>query len=242
MCFSLESDLVVGAALLPVGVLSLREVRASRELPFAALPLVFAAHQLVEALVWAGADGRVSPTVQHAAIVAYLAIALPLLPLLVPVAVTLLEPPESRRRLLGFVALGAVVAAYFTIVLVTTPSSVTVHPYALEYATGVTNGWLWTALYVVSVIGPTLRSSYQSVVVFGFVNLLGLALVGLVYVQGFISLWCVQAAVTSLLVLVHMVRRRRLPDADRLAGRLAYGPATSPSTGHGSARTARTNE
>ncbi len=239
MCFSLESDLVVGLALVPVGVVSLRQVRTPRELPFASLPLVFAAHQLIEALVWAGADGRASPAVQEAATVAYLAIALPLLPLLVPVAVTLLEPRESRRRLLGFVALGALVAAYFTAVLVTSPVSVTAHPYALEYATGVTNGWLWTALYVVSVIGPTLRSSYQSVVVFGFVNLLGLTLVALVHTQGFISLWCVQAAVASLLVLVHMLRRRRLPDADRLAGRLSYGPdAASART----ARTARTNE
>lgn len=48
MCFSLEADLAVGLALLPVGVLSLREVRRPREVPFASLPLVFSAHQLLE--------------------------------------------------------------------------------------------------------------------------------------------------------------------------------------------------
>ena len=31
-------------------------------------------------------------------------------------------------------------------------------------------------------------------------------------------LWWVYAALTSVFVLVHMVRRRRLPDADRLDG------------------------
>lgn len=224
MCFSFESDLVVGLALVPVGVLSLRQVRTPREIPFASLPVLFSTHQFIEALVWAGADGRVSPQVQQAATVAYLAIALPLLPFLVPLAVALLEPRESRRRLSWFVALGALVAAYFTVVLVRDPVSVTAHSYALEYHTAVTNGWLWTALYVTAVIGPTLRSTYQSIVVFGFVNLLGLTLVALVYTQGFVSLWCVQAAVASLLVLVHMVRRRRLPDADRLEGRLAPAP------------------
>ncbi len=236
MCFSLEADLAVGLALVPVGVMALREVRTPQELPFASLPLVFSVHQFLEGLVWAGADGRVSPGVQQAAVLAYLVIALPLLPLLVPVGVLLLEPRASRRRLLGFAALGAVVAAYLASVLVTSPVSVRAHAYALEYDTGVTNGWLWTALYVVAVVGPPLRSSYQSVVVFGFVNLLGLALVALVYVQGFISLWCVQAAVASVLVLVHMVRRRRLPDADRLEGRLAYERDA------GSLRTARTTE
>ena len=57
MCFSAEADLVVGLALLPVAVVSLREVQHAREVPFAVLPLIFAAHQLVETLVWAGEPG-----------------------------------------------------------------------------------------------------------------------------------------------------------------------------------------
>ena len=47
VCFSVEADLVAGAALVPVGVLSLREVKKPDELPFAALPLLFALHQFV---------------------------------------------------------------------------------------------------------------------------------------------------------------------------------------------------
>ena len=67
MCFSAEADLVVGVALLPVGVLALREVRHRRELPFAALPLLFALHQLVEVFVWRGAEGGVCPAVADTA-------------------------------------------------------------------------------------------------------------------------------------------------------------------------------
>ncbi|MEY8016856.1 hypothetical protein [Mycobacterium servetii] len=36
--------------------------------------------------------------------------------------------------------------------------------------------------------------------------------------QAFASLWCVYAAVLSVLVLVHMARRRRLPDPHRYHG------------------------
>lgn len=75
MCFSVEADLVVGVALLPVGVLALREVRQANEVPFASLPLLFAAHQLVEAFVWAGAGGQVSSGLQHAATLIYVGFA-----------------------------------------------------------------------------------------------------------------------------------------------------------------------
>lgn len=227
MCFSVQSDLAIGVALLPVGALALREVRQVREVPFATLPLLFAAHQLTEALVWAGADGTVSAAVQEAATLAYLVFALPVLPVLVPLAVLLLEPRRARRRVAGFVGLGVVVAAYFAQALFTHPVSVTVHRHALEYDTGVSNGWLWTVLYIVATVGPSLMSGYRSIMAFGLVNLVGLTVVALVYVEGFISLWCLQAAAASVLVLLHMVRRRRLPDADRLETRVGYGAARS---------------
>ena len=67
MCFSVQADVVAGAVLLPVAGLTLREVRHVRELPFAALPLLFAAHQGVEALVWAAGDGDVSASAGRAA-------------------------------------------------------------------------------------------------------------------------------------------------------------------------------
>ena len=49
-------------------------------------------------------------------------------------------------------------------------------------------------------------------------NLVGLVMVAVFYVQAFASLWCVFASGSSLLILLHMVLRRRLPDADRLRG------------------------
>lgn len=123
MCFSLEADLVAGAALLPVAVavVSLREVRRVREVPFAALPLLFALHQLVEAVIWAGVEGHVSAGVQQAAALAYLIVAFPVLPVLVPLAVLLLEPRGARLRVAPLVVLGAVVATYFALAVLDGP-------------------------------------------------------------------------------------------------------------------------
>jgi hypothetical protein len=209
MCFSTTADLVAGSALAPVGVAALRQVRAVREIPFAALPALFAIHQLIEALVWAGADGDLSPHLAHAAAVAYALIAFPLLPTLFPLAVVLLEPRSTRRGAPSFVALGAVVSSYFSYALLTHGVTVTAHPHALSYDIGVQDGWVWAVLYVVAVIGPALLSGSRSIVAFGVVNLVGLSVVALAYAEAFASLWCVYAAATSVLVLAHMIGRRR---------------------------------
>ena len=169
MCFSVEANLVTGAVLLPVGALALREVRHVREVPFAVLPLLFAVHQLLEAVVWAGVDGDVSPRVESAAALAYLLIALPVLPALFPLAVLLLEPRGARLRVAPFVALGAVVSAYLTVVVLDGDVGVYAHPHALVYRTGLEHDAFWTALYIVAVIGPSLLSGYPSLVAFGLV-------------------------------------------------------------------------
>lgn len=218
MCFSAQADIVAGVALLPVAVLALREVRCRRELPFAALPLLFAMHQLIEAFVWAGVHGDVTHRVQAAATFGYLLIAFPLLPILLPVAVLLLEPQGRRARVAPFVVLGAVVAAYLGWAVLAHPISVVEHPHALEYVVGLDHGYLWSGLYVIAVIGPSVLSGYPSIVAFGFLNLLGLITAGVLYEEVFASLWCVYAAMLSVLVLVHMVRRRKLPDPHRLQG------------------------
>ena len=218
MCFSVEADVTAGLLLLPIGIATLREVRRARELPFASLPLLFALHQLVEALVWAGADGDVSSGVQHAAAVAYLIFALPVLPILVPLAVLMLEPHGLRQRVAPFVVLGAAVSAYFTFALLSAPVRVTVHAHALEYHTGLHNGDLWAVVYVLAVIGPSLMSGYRTLVAFGILNLVGLSVITVAYVEAFPSLWCIFAGCTSVLIWLHMFRRRRLPDSDRLHG------------------------
>ena len=218
MCFSMTADLVAGAVLAPVAALSLREVKHRRELLFALLPAIFAVHQFLEVAVWAGLDGDVSAGPAHLAMRAYLFIAWPLLPMYVPLAVLMLEPRSARRRVAPFVALGAVVSAYLGFVVLANPVEVIRHSHGLEYDTDVLHPIVWAVLYIVAVIGPSLLSGYRSIVAFGVLNLVGLVLVAVFYTQEFASLWCVFAAASSILILVHMVRRRRLPKAHRLHG------------------------
>jgi hypothetical protein len=218
VCFSATADLTVGTALVPVAFASLREVKHWREIPFAALPAVFAVHQFIEVALWPRSGTFVSVDTMHLAARAYLFIAMVLLPTLVPLAVLLLEPRGARMRVAPFPVLGAVVSAYLGYLVLTQPVEVVAHRHALEYQTAMHNGAVWVTLYIIAVIGPALLSGYPSIVTFGVLNLVGLVVVALVYVQAFASLWCVYAAAASVLVLVHMIRRRRLADAHRLHG------------------------
>lgn len=216
MCFSVTADLAVGTALIPVAVAALREVKHWRELPFALLPTVFAIHQFIEAAVWP--NEHISAGMAHVAALAYLVIALPLLPTLVPSAVLLLEPRDARLRVAPFVVLGGVVSAYLAVVVLTKPVGVTRCPHALQYQTGIGHQYLWVVLYIAAVIGPALMSGYRSIVAFGVANLVGLTVIAVLYAAAFASLWCIYAAAVSVLVLVHMVRRRRLRDSHRGEG------------------------
>ncbi|GAA4534891.1 DUF6629 family protein [Mycobacterium paraffinicum] len=216
MCFSITADLVVGTTLVPVAVATLREVKHWRELPFALLPAVFAVHQFLEAAVWP--NDVVPAGMAELSARAYIFIALPLLPVLVPGAILMLEPRGARLRVAPFAVLGIVVSAYLAFVVTTKPIGVTRCPHALEYQTAARESYLWAALYIIAVIGPALLSGYRSIVAFGLANLVGLIAAGILYFEAFASFWCIYAAVASVLVLVHMRRRRRLPDPHRYGG------------------------
>lgn len=218
MCYSVGADLVAGAAILPIGVLALTRVRAARELPLAALPLLFACHQLVEALVWAGADGSVDAGTAHQAAVVYVLFALPFLPTYVPVAVLLVETGRRRQAVLPFLALGLAVSAYMAWHIAANGVRVSVHPHAIVYHVGLGEPELWTGLYIVAVMGACLVSRYRTVVAFGVVNLVGLSLVAWIYQEAFASLWCVYAAVSSVLILAHFAHRSAGSEGPRLAG------------------------
>ena len=101
MCFPAGPDVVGGIVIGAIGVDVLRHVDGRRRYALlAALPLLPAAHQLDEAFVWWGLQGHVPSAIGHIATWIYLAFAFVVLPVLVPVAILVLEPTERRRLLM----------------------------------------------------------------------------------------------------------------------------------------------
>lgn len=210
MCFSATADLVAATAVAPVGLLALRWAPTRADLPLASLPLLFAVHQGIEALVWLGFDGRVSAELQHVAIAAYLVIAQVVLPLLVPIGVLAIEPVPWRRRLmlLPLVA-GAATAVWFMSVFATDDLGARPEAHAVVYDTDYRIGVVLSVLYGVSTLGAIFLTSRRPLLWLGIVNAIGFAGAALVRYESVTSVWCVYAALTSAVVLLHLDARRR---------------------------------
>jgi hypothetical protein len=206
MCFSPQADLVGGLAISAIGVDVVRHVHRRRDkMALAALPLILGAHQLDEAFVWWGQQGHVPSAVGRVALWIYLLIAFVLLPTFVPLAVCALEPTKRRKLLMTpFIAIGVGVAVWLLVAMVRGPVSVTIHPYHLSYSIKLSDGLLVITLYVIACCGTLLVSGYRHIVFFGVLNLAAVIVIAKLTVDGFASVWCGWAAVTSGVIALHM--------------------------------------
>ena len=199
VCFSAQADLVGGLVLGGIGFDAVRHVHRRRDhLALAALPLLLAAHQVDEAFVWWGLHGIVGPGVGRVATWVYLLFAFVVLPVYLPLAVFELEPPGRQRAVMAaLVGLGAVVSGVLLVAMVVGPVTAVLGDQHISYGIGLHAGYLIVVAYVVATCGALLFSGYRDLAIFGVVNLVAVAVLARLTIDGFASLWCAWAAVTS---------------------------------------------
>jgi hypothetical protein len=206
VCFSPEADLVGGAVIAAIGIDALRHVQKRHgHVAIAALPLLLAAHQLDESLVWLGLQGHVPHGVEHVAVWIYLLVAFVVLPIFVPAAVLAFEPTRRRKwSMAPFVALGLAVAGILAHAMVRDGFSASIRPYHIAYSLHMGDALAVIVCYVVAVCGALLFSGDRHVVIFGLVNLLAIVVIARLTVDGFASVWCGWAAVSSGAIAAHL--------------------------------------
>ena len=215
--------------MLGVGVDALRHVTEPKQIALAALPLLFGLHQLSEAFVWWGLQGHVPNSVERVALWIWLLFAFVALPVLLPVAVDLVERSKTRRRVIGALAgLGFGVAAALAIAIFRGPISAAIegHHVAIQ-VDAVSHGGLLTTLYVVAACGALLACSYRDIATIGVLNLIAVPVLMWLTVSGFVSLWCFWAAIVSVVIASHLRRVAATRDAgrdDRLRAASGSGP------------------
>jgi hypothetical protein len=206
VCFSPQADLVAGIGVTAIGVDACRNIRGrSDHFLLATLPLILGVHELVEDFVWWGLQDHVPHEVGRVALWGYMFIAFVVLPTFVPLAVLMLEPTgRRRRRMVPFVALGAVVSTILLVAMLRGPVSAARHPWHLSYSIDLQHGVIVVGLYVVAICGALLFSGYRHIVVFGLGNLAVVVVLAALTADGFASLWCVYAAISSGAIALHM--------------------------------------
>ena len=208
MCFSAKSSFIATGVIGSIGVATLRHVREPRALLFASVPMLFAVHQFIEGWVWLGLGGRIDKlALDHVAFL-FTLYAQGILPLLMPVAVALMEPAGWRRRaILGLTGVGAVVCAWDVYGLVFLPSRVFVEHHSIAYRNAWTGNFWISCLYVLATCGAMLLSTHRVVRAYGVLNVIGLSVVEIVREYAFASVWCFYAAIMSVMIYWQFKRR-----------------------------------
>jgi hypothetical protein len=188
-------------------------------------------HQFTEGLVWLGMQGRIGPIGRDHAAFLFTMYAQGLLPFLMPLAVTLMEPAGWRRWLLaGLTAIGAVAAGWDAYGLMFLPSRVFVDHAAIAYRNVMTGSLPISLLYILASCGALLLSRYKVVRWYGLLNVIALTIVELVRAYAFASIWCFYAALMSTMLYWQFRRGHFGRDAIRGQGGLSFLAFSSSSS------------
>ena len=201
MCFSATASFIASGVIGTIGVATLRHVREPRTLLFASVPLLFALHQFCEGFVWLGLDGRIGKiALDHVAFL-FSIYAQGALPLLMPLAVLLMEPAGWRRRaILALTCIGAVACIWDIIGLIAFPSHTFVQCHSIVYRNPLTGNLFISCLYILATCGALLLSTHRVVMWYGVLNIIGLTIVEIVRDFAFASVWCFYAAILSVIL------------------------------------------
>jgi hypothetical protein len=195
-------------ALLLLGSATISRTRGLVEIPYAAIPVLFAVQQLIEGALWHSLPTQTCTT--HGLTVSYLLFSNVLWPVFVPIAVWLLEPRPERRRFIAWtMAGGAAVSLFFLVAIITQPVAATIKGSHIKYHLPHPHDAIAVAIYAVSTCLSPLLSSHKMVRVFGVFLVASMVIAAILYLRWFSSVWCLFAALLSGLVFLHFSPSRR---------------------------------
>jgi hypothetical protein len=200
MCFSAEASFASSAVLTAVGVASTRNVSRPEQRLFAAIPLLFAAQQFSEGVVWTTLKSGGYVRLQDAAVAAFLIAALMLWPVVVPLSMWLME--EGRQRKFGLsciLAAGVAVSLLYAYCLISFDVFPRIDGFHIQYIDNFPANIIKITypLYLVATILPLFISSARRMPVFGALIAVSCAVTGIFYAGYLTSVWCFFAALIS---------------------------------------------
>ena len=204
MCFSASASFTASAVLTTVGVVSIKTAPDKSQLPFAAIPLLFAAQQACEGFLWMSLTNPEHSAWQNPATHIFLVFAQVLWPSWVPYSVTLMEKNEKRKKILKYLTgFGLLISCYlaFCIAFFNLYSTDAGHhisyvvdfPHNLNLLTGL--------IYFIPTVLPLLVSTVKGARLLGVANFVAFAVVTVVFHEHIASIWCFFAAILSSIIL-----------------------------------------
>ncbi len=215
MCFSAEASFIFATVLGTVGYFTLSEVRDTRQIPLAVLPLLFAVQQLCEGILWIFLNNHYEPNiVYYFCEYLYMLFGYVLWPTLFTVGALMLEDVPWRRTVISLFLLGALAMSIYNLRLVlTSGAQLAIVDKSIRYI-GVTRYEGFA--YLITVTAPFVFSSIPGLWLLGVMAPISFTISFYAYWNNFVSIWCLFAAMISIgLLFVIRAHSRGLVRAKR---------------------------
>ena len=202
MCFSAPVSFIAGVTLIVIGIATLKMTRKKSEIPFALIPLLFGAQQIVEGMLWLSFLDQ-EPMFNTTMTYLFTLFSHVLWPIYVPFSILMIETVAWRKKVLwGFQLIGGGIGVYLLYSIIKYPvisfideSMVYVLPYVRQHPA--------MELYLAATCVAPLFSSHNFVRLFGVLTLVLFFAALWFYTVALFSVWCFFSAILSTLIYLH---------------------------------------
>ncbi|WP_199120261.1 DUF6629 family protein [Pedobacter sp. ASV28] len=208
MCFSATASFSAGAVLTVIGIVSLKKVQHRSQLPFASIPLIFAAQQIAEGVLWLALPGTDTYHIDKLVTYFFLVFAQVLWPVWIPMAVLLLEKHQTRRFFQKIlVGIGLMVSVYLGYCMIRYRVSAEISCYHIEYHQFYPETFrvVGGVMYIMATILPPLFSHLKKMWILSVTVMVSYLITASFYENYIVSVWCFFASVVSLSIYVVML-------------------------------------
>ncbi|MBL0319878.1 MAG: hypothetical protein IPP74_11410 [Alphaproteobacteria bacterium] len=204
MCFSPEISFASSIFLTGIGVLALKKATTKDELPLAMMPLLFAAQQFIEGLLWLVLLYGGSRT-QHVWLThIYVVFAGMIWPIWPAFSLWNIETETKRKHIMAaFILMGGCFALYTLKSSIEFNITSSVSSHSVLYDSPLTVGNEVLIAYLICTCMCFFVSSQRNIQWIGVANLLSFAIAFHFYYKNLVSVWCLFAATISGLIYVY---------------------------------------
>jgi Family of unknown function (DUF6629) len=200
MCFSPAASFAGGVIISAIGVATVKKIHKPSQILFACIPLFFGFQQFAEGVVWLTLPMQQHEIIQKIAVLIFLITALVIWPVMIPLAVMLMEKSAKKRKiLLNFLLAGGILSGYYAYCLFSFSVSPRVEGFHIKYYTSFPESLAMgaTIIYLIATIIPLFISSIKSTHWLGILMTLSCMLTIVFFKQYLTSVWCFFAALIS---------------------------------------------
>jgi len=220
MCFSATASFGAGVVLTAIGAASLKTVTKPQQLPFAGIPLLFAAQQFAEGFLWLSLLNSEYAAFKEPCTYLFLFFAQIFWPFWVPFAVLKLETNERKKKILKIMFVtGILVSLYFLSCMMIFPVNGTIEECHIFYTFGypVIMTPIVSVFYAMATMVSLMVSSVKGMKLFGISVFIAYLITGVFYLDYFVSVWCFFSAILSLIIVSVIYRLR--PEVEAAFGK-----------------------